>query len=146
MVRINIINPGYLADQHLIAEYNEILMLFGYVRKHPHTHFRQLSKIPKSYKLGQGHILFFKNKLKYLEERFEIIKKEMKRRGFNGNKEIKLGDFDNKLVNSWRPSKSDKEIIKKRLIEKINLKPKYYRYFGKHKPKKFLIDMIENAK
>ena len=35
MVRVNIINPNKLADQHLIAEYNEILMLLGYVRKYP---------------------------------------------------------------------------------------------------------------
>lgn len=145
MVRINIINPKYLADQHLIAEYKEILMLFGYVRKHPHTHFHQLDKIPKSYKLGQGHILFFKNKLKYLGKRFELVKREMLRRGFSGNKKISYEKYDEKLINDWKPSKSDKEIIKRRLSEKINLKPNYYRYYKENKPKEFFEEMIKNA-
>ena len=35
MVRINLINPKSLADQHLIAEYNEILMLLGHIDKFP---------------------------------------------------------------------------------------------------------------
>lgn len=142
MVRINLIKPKFLTDQHLIAEYNEILMLFGYVRKHPHTHFND---IPKNYKLGQGHILFFKNKLKYLEKRFELIKEEMSRRGFSGKKKINFEGIDKDLVNNWKPFKSDKEIIKSRLREKINLKPGYYRYYGKHKNKKFLLEMIKNA-
>jgi len=32
MVKINLIHPRYLTDQHLIAEYNEILMLLAYLR------------------------------------------------------------------------------------------------------------------
>jgi deoxyribonuclease (pyrimidine dimer) len=142
MVRINLINPRFLADQHLIAEYNEILMLFGYVRKYPNTHFNQ---IPKNYKLGQGHILFFKNKLRYLEKRFDMIKKEMSRRGFYCMKKIDFVGIDKKLIGDWKPVNADKEIIKKRLIEKINLKPNYYRYYGKHKTKRFFVEMIKNA-
>ena len=145
MVRINLINPKFLTDQHLRAEYNEILMLFGYVRKHPHTHFNQLHKIPKSYKLGKGHILFFKDKLKYLEKRFELIKKEMKRRGFSGDKKINLEGIDKSLINDWKPSKKDKDIIKKRVIDKINLKPNYYRYYKEKKPKRVLIGKIKDA-
>jgi deoxyribonuclease (pyrimidine dimer) len=143
MVRINIINPKFLADQHLIAEYNEILMLLGYVKRHPKL---ILSRIPSKYKLGKGHILFFKNKLKYLEQRFNLIKKEMKRRGFYGNIKINLKIFNKKLINDWKPTPSDKNIIKSRLIEKINLKPNYYRYYSDKKPKEFFIRMIKNAK
>ena len=143
MVRINLINPKYLADQHLIAEYNEILMLLGYVKKYPKT-IEQ--KTPSNYKLGKGHILFFKNKLKYLEERFEKIKKEMKKRGFSGNIKINLNKFDKRLLNNWKSNSSDKNIIKKRLIEKINIKPEYYRYYKENKPKKFFTNLIENAK
>ena len=143
MVRINLIHPKYLSDQHLIAEYNEILMLFGYVKKHPHTHF---DDIPKNYRLGQGHILFFKNKLKYLEKRFESIKKEMEKRGFAHKKEISFDCIDKNLINDWKPRISDKEIIKTRIIDKINLKPEYYRYFKKHKSKEFFIELTKNAK
>jgi len=142
MVRINLINPKFLADQHLIAEYKEILMLLGYVRKHPKTN---LNKIPKEYKLGSGHILFFKNKLIYLKKRFELIKKEMNKRKFKTTKEISLKNIDDKLKYNWKPSQKDKKIIKQRLTWKINLKPDYYRYYGKKKPKKFFIGMIKNA-
>jgi len=143
MVRINLINPKFLADQHLIAEYNEILMLLGYIKKNPKI---IPSKIPLNYTLGKGHILFFKNKLKYLERRFEIIKKEMDRRGFNGKIKINLKYFDKKLINNWNPKPIDKEIIKERLIKKINLKPSYYRYYRNKKPKKFFIQLIKNAR
>ncbi len=142
MVRINLINPWNLTDQHLIAEYNEILMLFGYVRKHPHTHF---GDVPKSFRLGQGHILFFKNKLLYLKKRFEKIKKEMKRRGFKASREISFSRIDERLLNFWRPSKKDKKIIKKRLIEKINKKPGWYRYYGEKRNKKFFGELIGDA-
>jgi len=142
MVRINIINPEYLADQHLIAEYDETLMLLGYVKRYP---ILELNKIPKNYKLGKGHILFFKNKLKYLKNRFELIKKEMQKRGFSTNMNINLNEFDKKLINDWNPNNADKEIIKNRLIEKINLKPNYYRYYKDKKPREFFINMIKNA-
>jgi len=142
MVRINLINPKYIADQHLIAEYNEILMLLGYVRKYPELNIK---KIPTQYKLGKGHILFFKNKLKYLEKRFNVIKLEMRRRGFSGNIKINLREFNRKLIHDWKPASSDKEVIKKRLIHKINIKPNYYKYFGENKSKDFFRRMIKNA-
>ncbi len=140
MVRINLISPINLADQHLIAEYDEILMLLAYVKRYPKT-----ENIPKKYCLGKGHIKFFKNKLRYLKERHELIKKEMKKRGFKASKTIKLSDFKKDLINNWRPDKKDKDIIKKRLIQKINLKPEFYRYKKEHKPKRFFIDMIKKA-
>ena len=138
MVRINLINPKKLADQHLIAEYNEILMLLGYVRKYP------LEKdIPEEYCLGRGHIKFFKNKLLYLQKRHEILKKEMKRRGFVPTKTINLSEFSMSLRNDWKPSFKDFIIIKERLREKINFKPDYYKYKGKKKSKKFFLDLLE---
>ena len=138
MVRINLIPPRNLSDQHLIAEYNEILMLLGYVKKYP-----RLGKIPSKYCLGKGHILFFKNKLRYLKKRHELIKKEMKKRSFKADKTIRISDFNKKLLNDWRPSSKDKSIIRKRLINRIKIKPKFYKYFGKSKSKKFFIDMIK---
>lgn len=138
MVRINLVNPKNLADQHLVAEYNEILMLLGYVRKHP-----ELGKIPEKYTLGKGHILFFKNKLKYLKQRHERIKKEMARRGFKARETINLKEFDKKLINGWRASTDDKNIIKKRLRVKLKLKPGYYRYYRKRRSINFFVDMLK---
>lgn len=140
MVRINIIHPKNLADQHLIAEYNEILMLLGYANKFP-----SLDEIPLNYKLGKGHIKFFKNKLIYLKERHEKIKKEMINRNFKPTKEINLSKFKKELLNSWNPKQEDKEIIKRRLIEKISLKPEFYTYYGEHKPINFFNSIIKKA-
>ncbi len=140
MVRVNLIPPKNLSDQHLIAEYNEILMLLGYVKKHP-----KLGEIPKKYALGKGHIIFFKNKLKYLKKRHEQIKKEMKKRGFKAEKTVSIGRFSKEMQKDWRPSQKDKEIIKKRLIERVKLKPELHKYYRKKKPKSFLIGLIKKS-
>jgi len=137
MVRINIINPEMLADQHLIAEYLEIMMLVGHTKQHP-----KISGIPERYKLGTGHITFFKNKLKYLKERHDIIKKEMKKRGFAARKTISFKGIKKDLINNWEPEKGDKEIIKKRLIWKISQKPEWYRYYGEKKDLPFFEKLI----
>jgi len=141
MVRINLIPPRNLADQHLIAEYNEILMLLGHIKK-----FTKIKNQPKEYCLGKGHITFFKDKIKYLKERHELIKKEMKKRGFNNSKKIKLSNYPKKYRNNWKPKKKDKEIIKEKIISKINLKPNYYRYCREKKSKNFLIKLINKNK
>lgn len=139
MVRINIISPKKLSDQHLIAEYNEILMLLAYVRKYP----KMCGDAPKKYCLGTGHIKFFKNKLLYLKKRHDLIKEEMKMRNFTANKTVSIKKFDKKLQKDWVPDKKDFEIIKKRLKWKLEKKPDYYRYCSEKKHKKFFIKMIE---
>lgn len=138
MVRVNLVNPKKLADQHLIAEYNEILMLVAYIKKHP-----KLESIPRDYCLGRGHMIFFKNKLMYLKNRHEKLKSEMRKRGFNTNKTLKINSFGKKNRIDWSPRKKDFNLIKKRLIMKLKLKPRYYRYYGKHKTTKFFIRLLE---
>ena len=137
MVRVNLINPRNLSDQHLVAEYVEIMMLIGYVKKYP-----KIDEIPANYKLGPGHIKFFKNKLKYLQQRHEIIKKEMQRRGFKSEKKISLAKFPKNLKNEWKPNFEDKKKIKQRLKEKIRSRPNYHRYYGEKKSTKFFLDLI----
>ena len=139
MVRINLINPEKLSDQHLIAEYNEILMLLGYVRKNPNFN---LDEIPKNYVLGKGHIKFFKNKLKYLQNRHELIKKEMNLRGFKTNKTFELKTIDKNLINDWKSNKKDRDLIKERIKQKIILKPNFYRYYGEYKHVNFFINLL----
>jgi len=138
MVRINLLKPEQLADQHLIAEYNEILMLFGHVKKFP-----KINEMPEDYCLGKGHITFFKNKLLYLKKRHEELKKEMKKRGYATNKTISLEQYDRKLRNDWKPKNCDKELIRQRITEKLKKKPEYYKYYGEKKPAKFLIQLLK---
>ena len=126
MVRINLVNPKELTDQHLIAEYNEVLMLFGHVKKYP-----KINNQPENYCLGPGHINFFKDKLLYLKKRHEIIKKEMKKRGFKTNKTIKLNIYKKELKNDWKPKEKDFKIIRNRINQKIKQKPNFYKYYKK---------------
>jgi len=126
MVRVNLVDPKELTDQHLIAEYNEILMLLGYVRKHPGE-----EGIPREFCLGKGHVKFFKNKLTYLKNRHESLKDEMIRRGFKPTKSVSLDEFPDSLKMDWCPSEKDRKIIRKRISEKIEKKPGFYRHCGK---------------
>lgn len=137
MVRVNLINPELLADQHLVAEYNEMLMLVSYIRRYP-----ELDSIPAGYTLGKGHMRFFKDKVLYLKKRHELIKAEMRGRGFATNKSIVLKGFPRQMLNDYKPSKAEKDIIKKRLIEKLRLKPDYYRYYGKAASTRFLSGQV----
>lgn len=143
MVRINIINPKYLTDQHLIAEYDEMLMLLGYVEKHPSI---KPGEISKKYLLGKGHMKFFKDKIKYLRYRHELIKAEMRKRGFKPTKSIDLKRYPKNLQNDWKPRKSDYKIIIERITWKINKKPEYYRYYGEYKDKEFLIKLLNKSR
>ncbi|MFW6014791.1 MAG: pyrimidine dimer DNA glycosylase/endonuclease V [Candidatus Nanoarchaeia archaeon] len=137
MVRVNLVEPKRLSDQHLIAEYNEILMLLAYVKRYP-----ALREIPKEYCLGKGHMKFFKDKLKFLQKRHESLKKEMRRRNFRANKTIRLSDFPKNLRNDWEPSEGDYKKVKKRLREKIMSKSNFYRYEGVKKGRDFFLDML----
>ena len=141
MVRVNLIEPKFLSDQHLIAEYNEILMLLGYVRKYP-----SLEIIPKKYVLGKGHIKFFKDKLIYLKKRHQKIRSEMNRRGFAVRKIVDLREFPKNLKNDWIPDEKDKKIIKQRLKERILKKQGFYRYYRDKPGKDFLLNLIDKSK
>lgn len=140
MVRINLISPKFLADQHLIAEYDEILMLLGYVRRYPIVKYS-----PKEYTLGKGHMLFFKDKLLYLKKRHEALKREMSKRSFKAKITINLKDYPKNLQGDYKPTKEAKEIIKQRIIDKLNKKPDFYRYNHEYKNKEFFINLIKKS-
>ena len=74
--------------------------------------------------------IFFYNKGKYLYKRYNLIIKEMKSRGFNPdqNRVFPKDIFImNNLFNDWEPNQIDIKIIRKRINEKIAMKPSWYR-------------------
>ena len=131
MTRINIISPSELTDQHLIAEYREIFMVAGSLKRTliSKSGFVE-SKVPKNFTLNNGHVYFFYNKGKYLYKRYNLIIKEMKSRGFKPD-ENRIFPKDifimNNLFNDWEPNQSDIKIIRKRINKKIAMKPGWYR-------------------
>lgn len=129
-MRCNVgINPKYLADQHLIAEYRELFIVPGMLKR---DNFK-IKHIPKQFSLGMGHINFFKNKLLYLANRHNEIIIEMNRRGFQTNMSfIKEDIYPNELWNDWKPDQNDSSLIRNRIIEKIEMKPWWYKYERKN--------------
>lgn len=137
MVRVNLINPEKLADQHLIAEYAEILILRQYILNYPST-----ENLPEHFTLNKGHMRFFKDKVRYLKERHDRIRKEMIKRKFQPKIIFNLKGFKKMNLQNWKPCLKDKNIIKKRIKTKLRKKPKFYRYYGQNKKLNFFINLI----
>ena len=131
MTRINIVEPSELTDQHLIAEYREIFMVAGSLRRTLDSkEGYQESKVPVNYKLNTGHVYFFYNKGKYLHNRYNELISEMKNRGFSpsNDRPFPFSIFsDNGLYNDWTPTTEDYKVIRQRIEEKIAMKPEWYR-------------------
>jgi len=138
MTRINLVPPSELTDQHLFAEFREI--------KHvPHALSRSLNSrgldgvlamVPPEFTLNKGHVSFFYNKGLYLLTRFYDIRRELERRDFNFDY---LAMFDEEhtfasnpaLEKTYTPTPAALVLIRKRISEKIAMKPTWYRYYGK---------------
>lgn len=140
-MRINIIAPRYLTDQHLIAEYNEMLMATKSLERNQNVN----SIIPDKFCLGTGHINFFKNKITYLKIRHEQLKTEMRKRGFAARHSIHSEIFPDKFMNDWKPNQEDKKVIVKRIYSRILMKPDWYRYHGKKYDKFFYLELLFKA-
>lgn len=137
------IPPSLLLDQHLIAEYRELLIPFGQLKS---LQFRT-PPIPKTLTLGKGHILFWRDKQLYLKRRHEALVKEMKRRGFKPNYSFwDIKEIPSQFLKDWNPVIKDSLLLRERVIEKVNLKPSWYRYEGKslQNPDKYFIDLLSS--
>ena len=131
MTRINIIPVKELFDQHLIAEYREIIMVPAALSRtlKSKVGFDE-SKIEDRYTLNKGHVYFFYNKGEYLHKRYKKIIKEMERRGFypNPKRKFPINIFiENNLYEDWAPTVEDFKIIRKRIESKLKEKPSWYR-------------------
>ena len=131
MTRINLVPPSELTDQHLIAEYREIFMVAGSLRRTliSNSGYNE-SKVPKKYTLNKGHVYFFYNKGKYLHKRYLDLISEMKSRGFSPSEDRKFPKeifIINNLYNNWVPDNNDLLLIRERINQKIQIKPSWYR-------------------
>ena len=129
MTRINIVDPSELTDQHLVAEYREIFMVGSSLQRSLKSKNWNPKSIPKRYTLNTGHVKFFYNKGKYLSKRYDELRTEMKARGMNpdSTRVFKREQWPNELWNDWTPRIEDYKIIRKRIQEKIDMKPHWYR-------------------
>jgi deoxyribonuclease (pyrimidine dimer) len=131
-LRCNIIDVKLLADQHLIAERNELRFIPPLLStKYQNKGLKLIKDIPKDYCLGKGHMNFWLNKMLYLENRYNDITNEMITRNFKPNPAV---IFDVTLAQKigmyldWEPQEKDYYVIAKRIKEKLLMKVSWYRY------------------
>jgi deoxyribonuclease (pyrimidine dimer) len=90
-------------------------------------------RIPKKFTLMAGHVLFFKDKGRYIEKRYDSLRKEMITRGFQPtHATIDTTVWPPEFYNDWAPTEADLSIIRARINSKINMKPHWYRYRGEY--------------
>lgn len=126
MTRINLIDPSYLSDKHLGAEYRELPRIFGLVRVAQGKgltpeHF----PIPGMYKMGKGHVTFFFNKLKWLQRRQRALIKERLKRGlvtnYSNTDDLVVG-INKEWLGDWVPSRKEIKINLARINERGGLR------------------------
>lgn len=134
MARINVgIDPSLLSDQHLIAESVEITMIPGHLRRY---NWQMKTDPPAKFKLGKGHINFFKPKLRYLQRRLNAVNLEMQARGFNPGTSMKefLEESPSKYQFDWRPTEASTYEVRCRIAQRLKTRTngkdgtKFYKY------------------
>ncbi|MDD5649047.1 MAG: pyrimidine dimer DNA glycosylase/endonuclease V [Candidatus Nanoarchaeia archaeon] len=145
MTRINISIPvKNLTDEHLLSEHREIKRIcYNYkIRKNKN----KFDDIPKNFKLGRGHVLFFINKPDLTYLRYQRLYNECKNRGFkvqdfSNNWEIYNG-FLNKIDYVITPE--DQKLIIQRITEKLEShnKNRSWHYYGKPISSKVAIELL----
>lgn len=138
MTRINTIDVALLADAHLMAEYRELPMVHGSLRRTLNSSKGfQLSKVPPNYTLNSGHVYFWYNKRKYLHERFNQLVDELLFRGFDvkpQDRSIDWSVFDSVPQIEWYPTAKDHTTNVERIILRISQKPNFYRWTKRNVP------------
>lgn len=117
MTRISAcVKPRELCDKMLLAEHREIVRIPNCIVSGKAK--VKLDEIPPTFRLGKGHVKFFYNKIGYLHERYNQLRLECLRRGFNvsnyGSCFTKVPDH---LYKEWTPNEITVRPI---LVERIN--------------------------
>ncbi len=103
MTRINLIPVENLHKKHLVAETHEITRVFGLASKAQFDIIKRRRKLPETFRMSEGHVLFFYDKLAFIANRYEQLSDEMRRRGYKPNqipREELLAGIDVRLNNS----------------------------------------------
>ena len=143
MTRINSAIPvQHLTDEHLLAEHREIKRLPYCLERSLKS--RSKRRIPSEFCLGTGHVLFFLNKMKFVLRRYKELFTECCKRGFTVTDYS--SNFENismDYLNDYIPTNTEKEILIKRISERLNNSPKSsWHYCGKKLSKEEAIEML----
>ena len=130
MTRINTVHPSDLTNEWLFAEWRELPRIVNELEKHPQRY--KLKEIPDTYRMNEGHVKFFRNKLMYLALRHRQIRKELKKRNINFNHKVRVNLYylsptiKAGCLNDWHPQPVDHLINLERFEERFELRGKPY--------------------
>lgn len=143
-MRINVLHPSLLTDQHLIAEYREIKMLpKAFLRSYKSKN--GLGVFGGDYRLNSGHGKSLYDKFLYIEKRFNSLIQEMRFRNFTTNfTEISLNDIPKEFKNDYIPTQDAIRINSERIIQRVKEKPSFYKYHGKRINTEKYIKILSN--
>jgi len=136
MTRINVIPVVQLMDQHIQAEYFELPRIFKLVAKHWSQGRKPESlDIPDTYRLGEGHMKFFYDKLTYLQNRHHELSVEGKRRDLSLTVDPNVGAYLLPPIfepwwKDYTPTEEALTINWERINQKIAMYPSWYKYEG----------------
>jgi len=147
MTRINLVRPEDLADQHLFAEWREIKMIAPSLARslNGKSANEVIRKIPSTYTLNTGHVMFFYDKLPFLDERFKNLTAELLQRqydipSFNFHTDHFKNGYNSIPQWDWTPTKADIQLNIDRISERLHQRPTWYRYYGEIMTPEFFID------
>lgn len=131
MTRVNLVPPAELFDQHLMAEYRELLMIPASLARTLRSQKGiRLDEYPKQFTLNKGHVLFFYNKGRYLDLRYTALIRELALRGYKLDSTRTFPSqifIEHQLYGDWQPTETDLAVVRRRIAEKLALRPDWYR-------------------
>lgn len=118
MTRINSsIRPIELCDKMLLAEHREIVRIPNVIKSGK----ADLNNIPQDFRLGQGHVKFFYNKIEYLHKRYVDIRIECIVRNFNvGDFRDSFNAMPKELYKDWQPDDNVRILLKDRINNRLS--------------------------
>lgn len=129
MTRVNLIPVEELYDQHLVAEYRELLMIPAALKRSLRSKNFNEDKLPKKFTLNTGHVKFFYKRGLFLQKRYAMLIEEMRKRGMNPdpNRVFPLDVFPEDYQNDWVANEEDINISRCRINFRVSQKLKWYR-------------------
>ncbi len=144
MTRINVsIPPSALTDEHLRAEHREIKRLPSNYKKRLEAN--KFDDVPPKLTLGKGHVLFFIDKGQYTLTRYTQLHVECIKRGFKAENYLENWRIyeTTEHFQDYTPQDADYDLIRSRIVERINASTIQWHYYGEPVSKEQAIKLLD---
>lgn len=123
MTRINVVPPGELCDQHLLAEHRELTRIPNCLVRGRY----RLDGAPSSYTLGKGHVKFFYTRLQWLLRRYRALHDECRMRGFRvtWSWPEDAAELPTSFWHDYTPTSEAMSINRERIILRMPRQPRF---------------------